>query len=166
MGVMRKEIFVAVIFFMAIAGFCFGFAHAQDASPQPGQPSASEKKQVSDVPAFHASRPKGPLPETLDPSQFADMQTQNVYALAAKVKSIIYQLPCYCHCDKKIGHTSLLSCYTDRHAAVCALCQKEAVLAYTESKKGKTPTQIRKEIIDGKWKDVDLSIYETPVTPN
>jgi hypothetical protein len=102
------------------------------------------------------------LPETLDPSRFSDVQTQNVYALAAEVKGILYQQPCYCHCDKDIGHTSLLSCYTDRHASVCALCQKEAVLAYTESKKGKTAAQIRKEIIDGKWKEVDLSQYEKP----
>jgi len=91
---------------------------------------------------------------------------ETLEALAAKVKSILYQQPCYCHCDKDIGHTSLLSCYTDRHASVCALCQKEAVLAYTESQKGKTAAQIRKDIMDGKWKDVDLSKYETPAPSN
>ena len=91
---------------------------------------------------------------------------RGLYALAAKVKSVLYQQPCYCQCDKEMGHTSLLSCYTDRHASVCALCQKEAVLAYTETKKGKTPAQIRKEIIDGKWKDVDLSEYETSAASN
>jgi hypothetical protein len=157
---MRNAIFVATIFFIGIAGFGVGFVHAQNVAAQSEQAQPAGNKQDAVVPAYHASGPKQPLPETLDPAQFNDVQTQNVYALAAKVKSVLYQQPCYCHCDKEIGHTSLLSCYTDRHASVCALCQKEAVLAYTESQKGKTPAQIRKEIIDGKWKDVDLSKYE------
>ena len=162
---MRNAILVATIFFAALTGFGVGFVHAQNASEQSGQPAASDNKQQSVVPAYHSGRPTGPLPPTLDPAQFPDVQTQNVYALAAKIKSVLYQQPCYCHCDKEIGHTSLLSCYIDRHASVCALCQKEAVLAYTESQKGKSAAQIRKEILDGKWKDVDLSKYET-VTPS
>ena len=163
---MRKSSSVLVIFVFITAGFGFGLLHAQDASQSPAQQAAQEKSQASDVPAYHTTRSKEPLPVTLDPAQFPDQQTKNVYALAAKVKNVLYQQPCYCHCDKEIGHTSLLSCYTDRHAAVCALCQKEAVLAYTETQKGKTPAQIRKEIIDGKWKDVDLSVYETPAPSN
>jgi Protein of unknown function with PCYCGC motif len=163
---MRKSNSLAVIFVFTISGFGFGLLHAQDASQPPAQQPTQEKSQASDVPAYHATRPKDSLPETLDPSQFPDQQTKNVYALAAKVKNVLYQQPCYCHCDKEMGHTSLLSCYTDRHASVCSLCQKEAVLAYTETKKGKTPAQIRKEIIDGKWKDVDLSVYETRAPSN
>ncbi|MGB8542752.1 MAG: CYCXC family (seleno)protein [Candidatus Acidiferrales bacterium] len=163
---MRKTSLVAVIFIFIIAGFGFGLLHAQEASQPPAQQAAQEKSRASDVPAYHATRSKEPLPDTLDPSQFRDQQTKSVYALAAKVKNVLYQQPCYCHCDKEIGHTSLLSCYTDRHASVCALCQKEAVLAYTETQKGKTPAQIRKEIIEGKWKDVDLSVYETPAPSN
>jgi hypothetical protein len=163
---MRNVILVATISFVALTGFGVGFVHAQNDSAQSGQPTAVDKGKESVVPAYHPSRPTGPLPETLNPAQFTDVQTQNVYALAAKIKAVLYQQPCYCHCDKDIGHTSLLSCYTDRHASVCALCQKEAVLAYTESQKGKTAAQIRKEIIDGKWKDVDLSKYEAPGASN
>jgi hypothetical protein len=155
---MRNAIVATMIFLIALTGFGVGFVHAQNASTQS---SAVDKKQ-SIVPAYHPTLPTETLPETLAPAQFADVQTQNVYALAAKIKSVLYQQPCYCHCDKEVAHTSLLSCYTDRHASVCALCQKEAVLAYTESQKGKTAAQIRKEIIDGKWKDVDLSKYEFP----
>ena len=163
---MRNVILVATISLIALTGFGVGFVHAQNDSAQSGQPTAVDKGNESVVPAYHPSRPAGPLPETLYPAQFTDVQTQNVYALAAKIKAVLYQQPCYCHCDKDIGHTSLLSCYTDRHASVCALCQKEAVLAYTESQKVKTAAQIRKEIIDGKWKDVDLSKYEAPAASN
>ncbi len=45
--------------------------------------------------------------------------------------------------------------------AFCA--RKKAVFAYTETQAGKTAAQIRKEIMDGKWKDVDLSTYDTPL---
>jgi len=160
---MRNAFFVGTIFLIALTGFGVGFVHAQNASAPSGQTASTDKKE-SAIPAYHPSRPAEPLPETLDPAQFTDVQTQNVYALAAKIKAVLYQQPCYCHCDKDAGHTSLLSCYTDRHASVCALCQKEAVLAYTESQKGRTAAQIRKEIMDGKWKDVDLSKYEVPAT--
>jgi hypothetical protein len=163
---MQRTILVVAISFFAIAGFGFGFLYAQDSTQQSGVAAVQEKTPAGDVPAYHANPSKEPLPDTLDPSRFSDVQTQNVYALAAKVKGVLYQQPCYCHCDKDIGHTSLLSCYTDRHASVCALCQKEAVLAYTESRKGKTAAQIRKEIIDGKWKEVDLSPYEKPGAAN
>jgi hypothetical protein len=163
---MRKAISAAIIFLVAITGFGFGLAYAQNASQADGKPTAQTKTPGTDIPAYHSSAPKEPLPETLDPALFTDLQTQNVYALAAKVKSVLYQQPCYCHCDKDQGHTSLLSCYTDRHASVCVLCQKEAVFSYSESKKGKTAAEIRKEIIDGKWKDVDLSVYEKPATGN
>ena len=165
---MRNVILVAAISFVALTGFGVGFVHAQNASAQSGQsnPADKDKDKESVVPAYHPSRPTGPLAETLDPAQFNDVQTQNVYALAAKIKPVLYQQPCYCHCDKEAGHTSLLSCYVDRHASVCALCQKEAVLAYTESQKGKTAMQIRKEIIDGKWKDVDMSKYEISAASN
>ena len=161
---MRNVVLVATISFVALTGFGVGFVRAQNASAQSGQSNPADKESV--VPAYHPSRPTGPLPDTLDPAQFTDVQTQNVYALAAKIKAVLYQQPCYCHCDKEAGHTSLLSCYVDRHASVCALCQKEAVLAYTESQKGKTAVQIRKEIIDGKWKDVDMSKYEIPAASN
>jgi|ERR1700722_2030154 len=163
---MRKAISAAAIFLIAIIGFGFGLVYAQNASQADGKSTAQTKSSPTDIPAYHSSAPKEPLPDTLDPALFNDLQTQNVYALAAKVKSVLYQQPCYCHCDKEQGHTSLLSCYTDRHASVCALCQKEAVFSYSESKKGKTAAEIRKEIIDGKWKDVDLSVYEKPATGN
>ena len=32
-------------------------------------------------------------------------------------EDVLNRLYCYCGCDKHQGHTSLLSCYTDGHAA-------------------------------------------------
>lgn len=117
---------------------------------------------AEDVPAHHDAPPKGLLPATLDPKLFPDVLDQNLYALAAKEKKILCQQPCYCHCDREVGHQSLLDCYVDRHASVCATCKMEAVFAYQEWKKGKTAAQIRQEIIEGKWRTVDLSAYNMP----
>ena len=134
--------------------------------PQAASTVPASTNHKSDIPAYHSEAAKGPLPDTLDPQQFSDAETRNVYTLAAKEKPILYQQPCYCRCDKEVGHKSLLDCFTDYHGAHCVLCKKEAIFTYTESQQGKTAAQIRKEIMDGKWKDVDLSKYDDPLTPS
>ena len=136
---------------------------APDATATQQQPSAQQAPPKPVLPAFHDAAPKGPLPDTLDPKQFREIDNQNIYALAAKEKAILYQQPCFCHCDREVGHGSLLDCYVDKHASVCLLCKKEAVFTYDEWKQGKTAAQIRQEIIDGKWKAVDLSKYDTEI---
>lgn len=165
MSTFRRISMVTVILGAAYMGFGFESLQAQNSSSSQAaaQPAANGESRKADpnIPAYHPSRPHGPLPETLDPKQFADAETQNIYALAAKEKSVLYQLPCYCRCDKEVGHKSLLDCYVDDHASHCLLCKKEAAFAYTETQAGKTAMQIRKEIMDGKWKDVDLSQYDT-----
>jgi len=172
---------LALIFGLAASlGFTAAAAKAQDSSssasgpaaaPAASAPAASAPasaaaaataREKKPVPPYHDAAPKGPLPDTLDPEQFSDPETRNIYALAAKIKAVLYQEPCYCGCDKEAGHKSLLDCYRDLHGSGCDLCKKEAVFAATETQKGKTPAQIRKEIIAGEWKTVDLSLYGGP----
>ena len=111
------------------------------------------------IPSYHAYALKPPIPKTLDPNQFPDALNRNVYALAARIKPVLYQQPCYCYCDRHEGHKSLLDCYATDHGSKCDICQKEAVLAYQLTRKGKTPEQIRAAIIRGDWKSVDLNPY-------
>jgi hypothetical protein len=148
-------IFAAVIL-MTGAGFGIGFAHGQQSSASSAQ-SALAPGPDSDVPAYHASAPTGKLPDTLDPKQFPDARTQKIYGLAAKVKPVLYQQPCYCRCDREVGHTSLLDCFGDNHGSICDVCKKEALYSYQQTKLGKTPTEIRAGIMAGKWKEVDLA---------
>jgi hypothetical protein len=115
------------------------------------------------VPAFHTEAPHGQLPATLSPSQFTDVVVQNAYALAARVKKILYQQPCYCHCDRSQGHTSLLDCFASKHGSECGVCMREAIYSYEQSHKGKTATQIRAGIERGEWRDVDMSKYAVAV---
>ena len=109
---------------------------------------------VADTPPYHPQPPTEALPETLNPTLFQSDHTAYVsYALAARTKSILYQIPCYCPCARMEGHQSLLDCFVRRHGVRCALCQKEVIFCYRESRKGRTAWQIRQEIADGKaWR--------------
>ncbi|HXN27974.1 MAG TPA: CYCXC family (seleno)protein [Candidatus Acidoferrales bacterium] len=168
---LRRELILAVAAWVALAGFGAAPLRAQNSSAQQSQPapasspapapSPAAKFLKTEVPPYHSEPPKGALPDTLDPAQFLDAQTKNIYTLAAKVKPVLYQEPCYCGCDKEVGHKSLLDCFTDYHGAHCIVCKKEAAFTYSESQQGKTAAEIRKEIIDGKWKEVDLAAYDT-----
>src|ERR1700676_4045612 len=52
------------------------------------------------IPSYHAYALKPPFPATLDPKQFPDALNRNVYALAAKIRPVLYQQPCYCYCAR------------------------------------------------------------------
>ena len=115
------------------------------------------------VRAFHSEVPKGPLPATMNPLEFSDIVVQNSYTLAARIRRVLYQQPCYCHCDRSQGHGSLLDCFASKHAAECGVCIREGLYSYEQSRKGKTGAQIREGIERGEWQQVDLSKYQTPV---
>ena len=130
--------------------------------------AASHLTQAADdsVPAFHDAPPQGDLPVTLSPTLFGNVVVQNAYTLASRVKPILYQQPCYCHCDRSVGHTSLLDCFASKHGAGCDVCMREAIYSYEQSHKGKTAAQIRTGIEHGEWRQVDMTKYQQPVAAN
>ena len=115
------------------------------------------------VPAFHDKAPaKGEvLPAVMTEKQLADggfttpVQKES-YKAAAQVPRLLYQLPCYCFCDRAHGHTSLHSCFEVAHGANCGVCMAEALYAYKMSKKGWSAKMIRDGIIRGDYKQMDL----------
>jgi hypothetical protein len=114
------------------------------------------------VPAYNASPPaKGvKLPDILGKEQLWGANAQNLfqthaYELAAKIPIVLHQQPCYCYCDR-MGHNSLHSCFETAHGAECATCLKELYYSYSMHRNGKSSAQIRKGIIRGEWKQVDL----------
>jgi hypothetical protein len=76
--------------------------------------------------------------------------------VAAKIPGVLYQQPCFCHCDRHFGHDSLRACFTDEHGAHCGTCMAEAIYAYQMTKKGATPKQIRAGIMHGDYQSIDL----------
>ena len=147
------------IFVAAILTITAAVAVALPAAPQ--GTTANGAQPAKKIPAFHAAPSKLPLAATLDPKQFHDVATQNSYDMAAKVKNVLYQQPCFCYCDANDGHHSLFDCFATDHAAVCDTCRMEGIFAYEQTRKGLTPAQIRREIINGEWKKIDLSQYAT-----
>jgi hypothetical protein len=114
----------------------------------------------SDIPAYNAGPPRHTLPPIMSGVQlsgpyFTHAYTAVVYQMAAKVSPVLHQEPCYCHCDRALGHNSLHSCFEGTHGAACDTCMMEAIFTYQQTKKGRTPAQIRTDIEHGAWHNVD-----------
>ena len=135
------------------------------ATPQQSTPNASTAKSSEPVPAFHPQPPSAPLPDTMEPSLFTDKLVFNAYLVAGRIKTVLYQQPCYCHCDRSQGHGSLLDCFITRHGAGCNLCMKEAFYSFEQTRRGKTPAQIREGIIRSDWEKVQLAKYQKDYLP-
>jgi hypothetical protein len=154
-----KRSILSLIFALAIVA-----AYAVPASMSPGSAvHAQWSDPQADVPAYHPlPPPKGqPLPAILSGDQltgpfFREKWQVEVYKEAAEIPDVLYQLPCYCHCDRALGHTSLHSCFEGTHGAICATCAAEGAYAYKMTKLGKTPQQIREGIERKEYESVDL----------
>jgi hypothetical protein len=123
--------------------------------------SAQWSNPAADIPAYNSKAPIKKLPAILSGDQltgsyFTHPYQAVAYQMAAKIPNVLHQQPCYCHCDRSLGHNSLHSCFEGTHGAACETCLKETIYAYQQTQKGKTPAQIRAAIIRGDWLDVDL----------
>ncbi len=116
------------------------------------------------VPHFNSAPPSAgsELPPILTKDQLWGDNAQfpyqtHAYELASRIPKVIYQQPCYCYCDRGMGHNSLHSCFSGTHGAKCGTCLKELYYTYTMNKQGKTARQIRAGIVSGEWKSIDLA---------
>jgi hypothetical protein len=109
---------------------------------------AHEHAPASRMPAhYETAAAVGKLPPTLAPAQFIG-KTSAAYQAVREIPETVAQLPCYCYCDAGFGHKSLHSCFEDDHAAHCAVCVDEALLAYRLQKEERlSPAQIRARIV-------------------
>ena len=120
-------------------------------------------QQQGETPAYNAGPPaKGvTLPPILGKEQLWGENAQypyqtHAYELAAKIPAVLHQQPCYCYCDRGMGHNSLHSCFEGTHGAQCSVCLKEAYYTYSMHQQKKTAAQIRQGIMKVNWKQVDL----------
>jgi hypothetical protein len=120
---------------------------ANEAISQAQPPTAPPVRMDARVPAHYdvapASTDLGPV---LDPAQFTG-KAREAYEAVKAAPVTIAQMPCYCHCDRGMGHKSLHSCFEDDHAAHCAVCVDEALMAYRLQKEGLSASEIRERII-------------------
>lgn len=79
---------------------------------------------------------------TLDPQAFAG-EARETYRIARDRPGLLAELYCYCKCDTRLGHRSLLDCYRDPHAASCGICLGEARDTDQVAKRGVSIDEIR-----------------------
>jgi hypothetical protein len=116
-----------------------------------------------EMPAFHEGPPaKGEvLPAIWSQKQLTDAgytaaAQKEGYKAAAKAGEVMYQMPCYCFCDRNHGHSSLRSCFESNHGANCGTCLAEALYSYKMSKKGWTAKMVRDGIVRREYEQMDL----------
>ena len=142
----KSVLFLAVVI-VAINATAFYFAYRR----------SDNQATVPRVPHFFAdAKPAEPLPRTLEPTGFSNRDVVAAYSAAKKIPKVLAQQPCYCHCDRNMGHRSLLDCFAGKHGSECDICVKEALFAMQEHRKGKSPEQIRSEIFQGGWKTIQF----------
>lgn len=143
---MKRRWFLGLVIAMATAA-----SYAQWSNP------------AEDIPAYHPSAPLkvGALPPILSGTKLSGENFRfpwqlHVYQQAIKIGNVLYQLPCYCRCDRSLGHSSLRSCYETLHGTECSTCAKEAFFAYRLIKQGKSATEIRAAINRREYESIDL----------
>lgn len=155
---MKRVLFSLAVTFLVVAAYAIpasvspsNAVHAQWSDPQ------------EDVPAYHPQPPAkgqklGPIlsGNQLSGPYFTKPWQVAVYKEAAQIPGVLYQLPCYCHCDRALGHTSLHSCFEGTHGAICETCAAEAAYAYRMTKRGRTTQQIRAGIEHRDYESIDL----------
>ena len=97
--------------------------------------------------------PKGACPAclekgtVLDPEQFAHGYEPDVrlaYAAAKKYPDMIDRIHCFCECKESARehHKTLLTCFTNLHAAGCGVCQHEAIMAAQMKDRGVSDDEV------------------------
>ena len=98
----------------------------------------SQELTMADMPALKGGENK----PNVTPSRYRG-KTASAYNVALKNRDVLDYMYCYCNCKQSIGHKSLLSCFTDDHAANCGICQDQAFYAAELTAKGYDLAQVR-----------------------
>ncbi len=80
--------------------------------------------------------------------------TADVYRYAADHAMHFTDIPCYCGCEKSLGHRNLEDCFVnatgdwDAHASGCGVCTAEAIAAREQLDAGIAIAEVRQSIND------------------
>jgi hypothetical protein len=127
----------------------------EDSSSAPSAASQTQRPQRR-FRYYDSPEAAKPLPVTLPPTDFRNPGIANTYAIAKEIPEILAQQPCLCGCDQSDNHASLLDCFADEHAATCAVCMKEAILAKQMTEAGKAAAEIREAILRHDFSNVSI----------
>jgi hypothetical protein len=88
---------------------------------------------------------------TLDPGRFAagyEPAVAQGYAIARRYPATLDAIHCFCECAESpmFRHKTLLTCFTDLHAAGCGICLSEARLAAQLKERGLSDAEIKNTV--------------------
>lgn len=106
-------------------------------------------------PYYDTAEQAMPFPRLLSADRFRQPSVVRAYSLANAIPDVFVQQPCFCGCAR-LGHKSLLSCFTSTHASHCRPCLKEAFIADRLHRDGRTAVEIRNSIMAGDWRNETL----------
>ena len=140
----------SVLAIFALATVAAALALAADKS------SSGSAKKSTPAPAAAAQNSCKTCTErrpVLDPKLFSDVaiygpEAKPAYEVARAIPATVDRLHCFCECAEsaQFHHKTLLTCFTDNHAAGCGICIKEALLASELKHKGASDEEIVKMV--------------------
>ena len=136
---LRIIMFVAIL--IAVGGYFFYNKSNRT------QAAYSPAKTPKDIEALKG----GEIRATLSPALFVG-KVAKAYNLAKQNRELLDSIYCYCNCKKTIGHKSLLSCFTDKHAVDCDICQDQAFYAASRFQGGDDIAQVRYAVDKKFWR--------------
>lgn len=137
----KRPIIILAAILVAVGSYFFYFKG--DRNPYAYRPD----KAPLDIEALKG----GETRSTLSPVSFVG-NVARAYNVAGENRELLDSIHCYCNCKETIGHKSLLSCFTDKHAVDCKICQDQAFYAESRFKEGNDIAQVRLAVDKKFWK--------------
>lgn len=137
----KRPIIILAAILVAVGSYFFYFKG--DRNPYAYRPD----KAPLDIEALKG----GETRSTLSPVSFVG-NVARAYNVARENRELLDSIHCYCNCKETIGHKSLLSCFTDKHAVDCKICQDQAFYAESRFKEGNDIAQVRLAVDKKFWK--------------
>lgn len=118
---------------LAVVVACAGEAPAPEADTSQGSSAVSSPAAAEPADDGHDHGPAAETPAAaVAAKSFPELeylsQIPYAYRVASDHPEMLAQIPCFCPCEL-YGHGGVIDCYRSQHAAACATCLEEAVLA-------------------------------------
>jgi hypothetical protein len=124
-------------------------ALAADKSSTASKKKATPSAAAAAAPAANSCKTCVERRPVLDPALFSDTriyepQAKPSYEIARRIPATIDRLHCFCECaeSQQFKHKTLLTCFTDNHAAACGICMRETLLAWDLKQKGASDDEV------------------------
>lgn len=146
----KFPLFIAVVAISAIGGYFF-YINQNRGQATVSEQGVATKDEVKETSAAIRNLMGGETRPVLRPSRFTG-KVARVYRIAQENRDLLDSLYCYCNCKPNLGHKSLLTCYTNNHAAKCDICLNQALYANSKFKDGFDIAQVRKAVDKKFWR--------------